>query len=119
MQNEIKMTDILQKVIPNLAIWRKYTQGLKWSQYICDNVATVAEELYGKYSTEYCNVIDAWEKLALRFGLSTHCLDQFTELQKPSPQSWRNFTKESQFARALTCTFMLEFLKDNPEYDKI
>ena len=99
------MTEVLEEVLPNLEM----SSGC--SQYICDNVRKVADEFWWEGGQK------AWENLAGEFGLDIHDCQQFYEYRWRDWNGTLRATEESQFARALLCTFMLEFLKDHPEFE--
>lgn len=99
------MTEVLTEALPNLEM----SSGQ--SQYICDNVHKAAGDLWRK------GVQKSWENLAAEFGLEIHDCKQFCEYRWRDWNGTLRATEESQFARALLCTFMLEFLKDNPEFE--
>lgn len=111
------MTEVLTNALPLLQL---HSAG---SQYICDNVRNCS--VVYNYKQEKIEdfwldgVQTAWYNLAAEFGLEINDCQQFREFRLLSTFGFGVYlaTEESQFARALLCTFMLEFLKDNPEFE--
>lgn len=109
-----KMTTVLEEVLKMIQLPTAKERPPGWSQYICDNVHTLAKKQDGLYRYE---IDQAWEALADYFGLCTYSGDEFCSFYDGPNGAEPN--EKTQFARAMTITFMLEFLKDNPEFERV
>lgn len=109
------MTEVLTNALPLLQ-FQKST-----SQYICDNVRNCSRVYnYKQEKIEdfwFSGVQTAWNNLAAEFSLEINDCQQFREFRIYAGHGVLGPTEESQFARALLLTFMLEFLKDHPEFE--